>query len=219
MEYASTQPQAAVLATNKVIRNTYLLLTMTLVTSAIAAGIAMMSRVGFVNPILMLVVFIGMPFVIHRIKNSVWALPATFLFTGFMGYVLGPILSMYLGMANGPQVVMAAFATTAAMFFGLSGYALVTRRNFNFMAGFLFTGLFVLLGAIILNLFLSIPALSLTISAAAVILMSGMILFDTSRMVHGGENNYIVMTVSMFANIYVLFVHLLNLFSFFGGNE
>ena len=219
MEYVSTQSHSAILATNKVIRNTYLLLTMTLLTSAVTAGIAMMSRVGFVNPILMLVVFIGMPFVIYRIRNSAWALPVTFLFTGFMGYVLGPILNVYLGMTNGPQTVMAAFATTAAVFFGLSGYALVTRRNFDFMRGFLFTGLLVVLGAIILNLFLSIPALSLSISAAAVILMSGMILYDTSRMVHGGETNYIVMTVSMFANIYVLFVHLLNLFSFFGGNE
>ncbi len=219
MEYASTQSRAGVLATNKVIRNTYLLLTMTLLTSAITAAIAMASRASFVNPILMLVVFIGMPFVIYRLRNSAWALPVTFLFTGFMGYVLGPILNVYLGLPNGPQVVMAAFATTAVMFFGLSGYALMTRRDFSFMGGFLFTGLLVLIGAVILNLFMSIPALSLTISAAAVILMTGMILYDTSRMVHGGETNYIVMTVSMFASIYVLFIHLLNLFSFFGGND
>ncbi len=219
MEYATTQSRAAVLATNKVIRNTYLLLTMTLLTSAVTAGVAMMSRVGFVNPILMLVVFIGMPFVIHRMRNSVWALPVTFLFTGFMGYVLGPVLGFYLGLPNGPEVVTAAFVTTAAVFFGLSGYALMTRRDFSFMGSFLFVGLLVVLGAIILNLFISVPALSLTISAAAVILMSGMILYDTSRMVHGGETNYIVMTVSMFANIYVLFVHLLNLFSFFGSSE
>lgn len=219
MEYVSTQSRTTVLATNKLIRNTYLLLTMTLLTSALTAGLAMIGRVSFVNPILMLAVFIGVPFVIYRIRNSVWALPVTFLFTGFMGYVLGPILNMYLGLPNGPQIVMGAFATTSAVFLGLSGYALTTQRNFNFMGGFLFTGLLVLLGAIILNLFLAIPALSLTISAAAVILMSGMILYDTNRMVHGGEANYIVMTVSMFANIYVLFVHLLNLFSFFGGND
>lgn len=219
MEYATTQSRAAVLATNKVIRNTYLLLTMTLLTSAITAGVAMMNRVGFVNPILMLVVFIGMPFVIHRIRNSVLALPATFLFTGFMGYVLGPVLGFYFGLPNGPEIVTSAFVTTAAMFFGLSGYALMTRRDFSFMGGFLFVGLFVVLGAIILNLFISIPALTLTISAAAVILMSGMILYDTSRMVHGGETNYVVMTVSMFANIYVLFVHLLNLFSFLNNSE
>ena len=219
MEYAQTQQRATVLATNKVIRNTYLLLTMTLITSAIAAGVAMAARVGFVHPILVLVVFIGMPFVIFRIRNSALALPVTFLFTGFMGYVLGPVLGYYLGLPNGPQIVMAAFATTAGMFLGLSGYALTTRRDFSFMGSFLFVGLLVVLGAIILNLFLAIPALSLTISAAAVILMTGMILYDTSRMVHGGETNYILMTVSMFANIYVLFIHLLNLFSFFSGGR
>lgn len=219
MEYASARSRASVLSTNKVIRNTYLLLTMTLFTSAITAAIAMANRVGFVNPFLVLVVFIGMPFFIHRIRNSVWALPVTFLFTGFMGYILGPILNVYLGLPNGPQVVMAAFATTATMFLGLSGYALTTRRDFSFMGSFLFVGILVILGAIILNLFIQIPALSLTISAAAVILMSGMILYDTSRMVNGGETNYIVMTISMFANIYVMFVHLLNLFSFFGGRE
>ncbi len=202
-----------ILATNKLIRNTYMLLTLTLLTSAIAAGVAMINRVGFVNPILMLVIFIGMPFVIHRIRNSAWALPVTFLFTAFMGYVLGPILSAYLGLPNGPQIVMGAFSTTAAMFLGLSGYALVTRHNFSFMRGFLMVGLVVTLGAIIVNLFMQLPALSLTISTIAVILMSGMILYDTSRMVHGGENNYIMMTVSLYANIYVLFVHLLNLFS------
>ena len=207
----ATTISPAVLATNKLIRNTYLLLTMTLITSAITAGVAMVNNVGFVNPIFMLVVFIGFPFFIYRISNTIWALPATFLFTGFMGYYLGPVVGYYLGLSNGPQIVMAAFSTTAAMFLGLSGYALVSRRDFSFMSGFLMVGLFVVLGAIIINLFMNIPALSLTISAAAVILMSGLILFDTSRMVHGGINNYVIMTVSLFANIYVLFIHLLNL--------
>lgn len=206
-----------VLATNKLIRNTYMLLTLTLLTSAVTAAFAMASNVGFVNPIIMLVVFIGMPFVIFKIRNSVWALPATFLFTGFMGYVLGPVLNAYLGLPNGPQIVMSAFGTTAVLFFGLSGYALTTQRNFNFMSGFLMVGLLVVLAAIVANIFLDIPALSLTISAAAVLLMSGLILYDTSRMIHGGESNYVVMTVSLYANIYVMFIHLLNLFSL--GND
>ena len=212
MQQTSTLSHSIPVA-NKLIRNTYLLLTLTLLTSAVTAGIAMAAQVRLINPFLMLIVFIGAPFLIHRIRNSAWALPATFVFTGFMGYYLGPVLNIYLGLANGPQIVMAAFTTTAAMFLGLSGYALVTRRNFSFMGGFLMVGLFVVLGAIIVNLFVSIPALSLTISGAAVILMSGMILWDTSRMVHGGEDNYVMMTISLYANIYVLFVHLLNLFS------
>jgi modulator of FtsH protease len=211
-------PQA-VLATNKVIRNTYLLLTLTLLTSAVTAGMAMVSGARPVHWILMMVVFIGGPLVINMVRNSVWALPLTFAFTAFMGYVLGPILTFYLNMPNGGQIVTAAFGTTATMFLGLSAYALTTRKDFSFMGGFLMVGLLLVLVAIVANIFLQIPALSLTISAAAVLLMSGMILFDTSRMVHGGETNYVIMTVSLYANIYVLFLHLLNLFAAFSGDN
>ncbi len=220
MEQTSTvRAQTRVLATNKVIRNTYILLALTLTTSAFAALYAMTSGVGMVNPWMVLLIFIGGPFLISSVRNSVWALPLTFLFTGFMGYVLGPILGYYLALPNGSQIVSGAFGTTAAVFLGLSGYALTTRKDFSFMSGFLFVGLLVALGAILLNIFLQIPALSLTISAAVVLLMSAMILYDTSRMVNGGETNYIMMTVSLYADIYVLFMHLLNLFSFFGSNE
>ena len=208
----------AVLATNKVIRNTYLLLALTLLTSAVTAGIAMLTGASLVNFWLMLGVFIGMPFVIHATRNSVWSLPLTFLFTGFMGYVLGPILSLYLSLANGSTIVMSAFATTAAIFVGLSAYAMASRKDFSFMSGFLFVGLIIVLLAIIANWFLAIPVLSLTISAAAVILMAGLILFDTSRMIHGGETNYVVLTISLYANIYVMFIHLLNLFSALGDS-
>ncbi|MGH8504027.1 MAG: Bax inhibitor-1/YccA family protein [Gammaproteobacteria bacterium] len=216
---ATAAAPQSVLATNKVLRNTYLLLAMTLFTSAVAAGVAMAAGAQPVHWLLMLAVFIGMPFVIHYLRDSVWALPLTFAFTAFMGYVLGPILSLYLSLPNGPQVVMSAFGTTAVAFVGLSAYAIATRKDFSFMGGFLMVGLVVVLAAIIANIFLQIPALSLTISAAAVLLMSGMILFDTSRMVHGGEDNYVVMTVSLFANIYVMFLHLLNLFSALSGEN
>ena len=219
MEQTISRTQTLVLATNRVIRNTYLLLTLTLLTSAAAAGIAMAVGAQPINWFIMIAVFIGMPFVIYRFRDSVWSLPLTFLFTGFMGYVLGPILTLYLGLPNGPQIVLSAFATTAVMFTGLSAYALATQRDFSFMRGFLFVGLIVVLLAIVANLFLAIPALSLTISAAAVILMSGLILYDTSRMLHGGETNYVVMTVSLYANIYVLFTHLLNLFTAMAGHE
>lgn len=219
MEQVLSQSQRLTFATNKLIRNTYSLLTLTLLTSTVTAAIAMVSGARPINWLLMLTVFIGMPFIIHRFRNSAWSLVLTFAFTGFMGYVLGPILSLYLSLPNGPQVVMMAFGSTAAIFFGLSAYALTTRKDFSFMRGFLFTGLIVVLLAIVANIFLAIPLLSLTISAVAVVLMSGMILFDTSRMVNGGETNYVMMTVSLFANIYVLLVHLLNLFSAFHGSE
>ncbi len=220
MEQTSTiRARTRVLATNKVIRNTYILLAMTLATSAFTALYALGSGARLMSPWLVLIVFIGGPFLISSVKNSAAALPLTFLFTAFMGYVLGPILGYYLALPNGSQIVAGAFGTTAAVFLGLSGYALTTRKDFSFMSGFLFVGLLVALGAIILNIFLQIPALSLTISAAVVMLMSAMILYDTSRMINGGETSYIMMTISLYANIYVLFMHLLNLFSFFGSNE
>jgi len=209
----------AAIATNKVIRNTYMLLTLTLLTSAAAAGVAMATGARPVHWLLMMVVFIGGPFAINALRNSIWSLPLTFVFTGFMGYVLGPILSMYLALPDGNQIVMSAFGTTAVLFLGLSGYALTTRKDFSFMSGFLMVGLIVVLVAIVANIFLDIPALSLTISAASVLLMSGLILFDTSRMVNGGETNYVVMTVSLFANLYVMFIHLLNLFSALSGDN
>ena len=204
-----------VLAVNQVIRNTYLLLSLTLLTSAVTAGAAMITGASYVNPFIMLLVFIGMPFVINRFRNSAWGLVLTFAFTGFMGYVLGPILNYYLALSNGSQIVAAAMTTTAAVFFSLSAYALMTRKDFSFMGGFLFAGLIVVLLAIIANLFLQITALSLTISSIAVMLMAGLILYDTSRMIHDPHANYIMMTVSIYANIYVMFVHLLNLFGFF----
>ena len=204
---------------NKVVRNTYLLLGMNLITSALAAGVAMTTGARPLPWLLVMAVFIGMPFLINAMRNSAWALPLTFLFTGFMGYTLGPVLTYYLGLPGGNQIVLSAFATTAVLFVGLSAYAMVTRRDFSFMGGFLFVGLIVVLLAIVANIFLQIPALSLTISAASVILMSGMILYDTSRMIHEGEANYIMITVSLFADLYVMFVHLLNLFAAFTGED
>ena len=214
-----SQSRRAGLANSRIISNTYLLLTLTLLTSTITAAVAMNIGARPVNWFLMLAIFIGMPFVINRFRNSVWGLVLTFVFTAFMGYVLGPILSLYLSLSNGPQIVMMSFGTTAAVFVGLSAYTLATRKDFSYMRSFLFTGLIVLLIAIVANFFMAIPLLSLTISSVAVFIMSGLILYDTSRMIHDGETNYVMMTVSLYANIYVLFVHLLNLFSLMQGNE
>lgn len=219
MEQVISQSKQISIANSRVICNTYLLLTLTLLTSTITAAVAMNIGARPVNWILMLAIFIGMPFVINRFRNSVWGLILTFLFTAFMGYVLGPILNLYLSLNNGSQIVMLSFGTTAAIFVGLSAYTFATKKDFSYMRSFLFTGLIVILIAIIANLFLAIPLLSLTISSVAVLLMSGLILYDTSRMIHGGETNYIMMTVSLYANIYVMFVHLLNLFSMLHGND
>ncbi|ACL72288.1 carrier/transport protein [Thioalkalivibrio sulfidiphilus HL-EbGr7] len=216
---STARAQSTTLATNKVIRNTYMLLSMTLAFSAVMAFVAMATGARPINWILMIAVFIGGPFLIHAVRNSIWSLPLTFVFTGFMGYVLGPIVTLYLSQPNGSEIVMGALATTAVTFVGLSAYALTTRKDFSFLGGFVFVGFLVVLAAIVANIFLGLPALSLAISAAAVLVVSAAILFDTSRMVHDGEANYVMMTVSLYANIYVLFLHLLNLFHAFSGDN
>ena len=211
--------QEGILATNKVIRNTYTLLSMTILFSAVTAGYAMVSNAQPVHWIILLAVFLGGPFVINSLRNSAMGLVAIFAFTGAMGYILGPILSMYLALPNGAQIVTTAFALTGVIFLGLSGYALTSRKDFSFMGGFLMVGFLVMLAAILLNIFLQIPALSLAVSAAMVMLLSAGILYQTSAMVHGGETNYIVMTVSLYTSIFALLIHLLNLLQFFMGGD
>jgi modulator of FtsH protease len=198
--------------TNKVIRNTYTLLSMTLLFSAAMAGVGMILPVGGGVHLITSIAAIGLLwFVLPRTVNSAAGLGVVFAITGLLGFGLGPTLTYYLSLANGPQIVGTAFAGTGVIFLGLSGYALTSRKDFSFMGGFLFVGLLVALGAMLANIFLEIPALSLAISAVVIMVMSGFILYDTSRMVHGGETNYLFMTVSLYLSILNIFVHLLHL--------
>ena len=208
------------LATNKLIRNTYTLLSMTLLFSAVMAGVSVMLRVPPMAYLLSIGgAFLLMWFVLPRTANSGAGLGVVFGITGLMGFGLGPVISMYLGLPNGSQIVGTAFGGTAAIFLGLSGYALVARRDFSFMGGFLFTGIIVVLLAALANIFLAIPALSLAISAAIIFIMSGFILYDTSRMVNGGETNYLHATVGLYLSIFNIFVSLLQILGIMGGDD
>lgn len=207
------------LSTNKVLRNTYMLLGMTLVFSAVTAGISMAMGLGHGAALILSLVGFGLLFVVNRTADSSKGLVAIFAFTGVMGASIGPMLNYYLAMPNGPSLVMQALGGTAVVFFGLSAYALTTRKDFSYMGGFLMVGLLVAVVAMIANIFLNIPALSLTISAAIVMIMSGLILFDTSRIINGGETNYIRATVSLYLDIYNLFIHLLHLLTAFSGDD
>jgi modulator of FtsH protease len=209
----------SVLSTNKVLKNTYMLLSMTLVFSAITAGIAMAMGLGQGTALILTLVGFGLLFVVNKTADSSKGLIAIFAFTGVMGASIGPMLNYYLAMPNGPELVMQALGGTAVVFFGLSAYALTTRKDFSYMGGFLMVGLLVAVVAMIANIFLNIPALSLTISAAIVMIMSGLILFDTSRIINGGETNYIRATVSLYLDIYNLFIHLLHLLSALSGRD
>ncbi|MBX9607978.1 MAG: Bax inhibitor-1/YccA family protein [Gammaproteobacteria bacterium] len=203
---------SAVVSTNKLIRNTYLLLSMTLLFSALTATLSVALRMPPMTYLVSTVVALLLAwFVLPRTANSAAGLGVVFAFTGLMGFALGPMLNMYLALPHGPQLVATALGGTGVIFLGLSGYALTTRRDFSFMGGFLFVGMLVVLGASLLNIFLQIPAMSLATSAVVVLLMSGFILFDTSRMVHGGVDNYIVATVQLYMNIFNLFVSLLQI--------
>ncbi len=214
------QPAAtSVLATNKVIRNTYILLSMTLLFSALIAGVSVALKLPHPGLILTLAGYFGLLFATSKLRDSGWGLMSVFALTGFMGYTLGPIVSHYLSLPNGGQTVMMAMAGTGAIFLGLSGYALTTRKDFSFMGGFLMVGILLAFVASLAAIFFEIPALSLTVSAAFVLLMSGLILYETSNIIHGGETNYVMATVTLFVSIFNLFTSLLQLLGFMNSSD
>jgi modulator of FtsH protease len=216
----TARSEAGILATNKVLKNTYLLLSMTLLFSAATAATAMALDLPHPGLIITLVGYFGLLFLTTKFSNSALGLVFVFALTGFMGMTLGPILNMYVhAYANGEQLILTALGGTGVIFLGLSAYALTTRKDFSFMAGFLVVGVMVAFFAGIAALLFSIPALSLAVSVMFILLMSGMILFQTSEIVHGGETNYILATVSLYVSIYNLFTSLLQLLGVFGGED
>lgn len=204
---------------NKVLKNTYILLSLTLLCTAATAGLAMALNLPHPGLIITLVGFFGLLFLTEKFRNSGLGLLFVFALTGFMGLTLGPIISSYLSVfPNGHELVITAFAGTATIFIGLSGYALVTRKDFNFIGGFLLVGIVVAFLAGLAAYFFSLPNLAIAVSAAFVLLMSGLILFETSRIVNGGETNYISATVTLYVSIYNLFTSLLHLLGVFGDD-
>lgn len=204
---------------SKVLRNTYSLLALTLAFSGVMAFVAQQMRVGYPNVFVVLIGFYGLFFLTNKLRDSAWGLVSTFALTGFMGFILGPILNRYLGMAGGAEVVSSAFAMTALVFGGLSAYVLITRKDMSFLSGFITAGFFVLLGAVVASFFFQISGLQLAISAGFVLFSSVCILFQTSAIIHGGERNYIMATVSLYVSIYNLFVSLLQLFGLMGRDD
>jgi len=211
--------QSAVLSTNKVIRNTYSLLSLTLLFSAMTAGASMALNLPHPGILLTLVGYFGLLFLTTKFRDSAIGLGFVFGLTGFMGYTLGPILNSYLAMNNGGQIVMTAMGATGAIFLGLSMYALTTRKDFSFMGGFLMVGIVVAFLAGLGALFFEMPGLSLAVSAMFVLLMAGLILYETSNIIHGGETNYIMATVTLYVAIFNLFTSLLHLLGFMNNSE
>ena len=210
--------QESILATNKVLKNTYMLLSITLIFSAFTAFIGMQMQIGQGVALIATFGAIGLLwFVLPRTANSAAGIPVIFAFTGLLGLGMAPMLNMYL--AVNPSVVSTALGGTGVIFLGLSGYALTTRKDFSFMGGFLMVGMLVVVVAALANIFLQMPVMSLVVSGAIVMLMSGLILYETSSIIHGGETNYIMATASLFLSIINLFQALLHLLSAFGGDD
>lgn len=218
MNIPGTQTQSSELATNKVLRNTYALLSMTLIFAGVMAFTSVMLQTGFGMGLgASIVAMVLMWFVLPRTANSATGIPVIFAITGLFGFGLGPIVGHYLAM-NG-NIVMTALGGTGVIFLGLSSYALTTKKDFSFMGGFLMVGLMVVIFSAIANMFLQMPIMSLVINAVVVMIMSGLILFETSRIINGGETNYIMATASLFLSILNLFQALLHLLGAFGGND
>ncbi|MDH3221606.1 MAG: Bax inhibitor-1/YccA family protein [Gammaproteobacteria bacterium] len=217
MNTAVTRSQEAILQTNKVIKNTYILLSMTLIFSGFMAYLGVITGIGqgiaLVSTIAAIVI---LWFVLPRTANTGAGIPVIFAFTGLLGFGLGPVLNYYLSV--NPSIVVTALGGTGAIFLGLSGYALTTRKDFSFLGGFVMVGMLVVLGAAILNIFLGMPALFLAVNAAIVMIMSAFILWETSSLIHNGETNYIMAAAGLFLSILNMFQALLHLLGAFNND-
>lgn len=216
----TTRQLESVLTTNTVLRNTYILLSLTLLFSALTAGIALVSNAPPLNPFITLIGYFGLLFLTSALRNSGWGIVSVFALTGLMGYTLGPILNHFIhGFTNGNELVMMSLGATGLIFFALSGYALMTRKDFSYMAAFLMVGMLVAFLASLGALFFHIPGLMLAVSAMFILLSSGVILLQTSQIIHGGETNYIMATVTLYVSLYNIFISLLQLLGAFSGNR
>lgn len=213
------QARSSGVSSNKVLRNTYGLLSMTLLFSAFTAGVSIALNLPQPGLLLTLAGYFGLLFATTKFRNSSLGLVFVFALTGFMSLTLGPVVNSYLGLANGGQIVATAMASTGAIFLGLSGYALLSRRDFSFIGGYLIVGILVGFLAGLGAIFFEMPGLSLAVSAMFIVLMSGLILYQTSSIIRGGETNYVMATVTLFVSIFNLFTSLLHLLGFANGQE
>ena len=219
-QYAVARPAPSVLATNKLIRNTYILLSLTLLFSAMTAGISIVLNLPSMGLLITLGGYFGLLYLTSALRNSAWGLAAVFALTGFMGLTLGPFLNAYMQFfSNGGQLVMLALGGTGVIFLGLSSYALTTRKDFSFMGGFLMVGILVAFLMGICAVVFSMPVMALAVSSIFILLMSGLILYQTSEMIHGGETNYIMATITLYVAIFNLFTSLLHLLGAFAGED
>lgn len=217
---AVVKTSSSILATNAVLKNTYFLLSLTLLFSAGTAYFAMATNAKNPGILLFIIGIFGLSYLVSALRNSAWGILAAFVFTGFLGYTLGPILNMFLhNYANGAQIIGTAMGATGFIFLALSGYVLTTRKDFSYMGGFLFAAIMVAFIIGIAGALFNMPMLQLVVSGVFALLSAGLILFHTSQIINGGEQNYIMATVSIYVALFNLFVSLLNILGAFSGNR
>ncbi len=218
--YTITSDQPSILAANKVLRNTYFLLSLTVLFSAAVAAFGIAHNVSYPGPIVAIVGMFGLLFLTQALKNSGWGILAAFAFTGFMGYVLAPTLNFYLhSFSNGGELIITALGGTGVIFFALSAYTLISRKDFSYMGGFLCAAILVAFLASLAGIFFHMPMLQLLISGAFMLICSGLILYHTSAIIHGGERNYIVATISIYVALLNIFISLLSILGALSGNR
>ena len=217
-DVSTAHRQESSVAVNKVLKNTYWLLALTLAFSAFTATLSMNASVQ-ISPLIFLVIAYGLLFATHKLANSPWGLATTFAFTGFMGYAIGPLMGYLMSSQGGSEIVMTALGGTAFIFFGLSGWALVSRKDFSFLSGFIAAGALVLIAAIVISLIWPMPALQLAMSVGFMFFSSAVILFQTGQIVNGGERNYILATITLYVSLYNIFMSLIHLLMAFSGDE
>ena len=216
----TSQSYEASNAINRVLKNTYLLLSLSLLFSAGLAYVAIITNAAPMGILLLLVGMFGLYFLTVKLRNSPWGVLAIFAYTGFMGYTLGPILNFYIhGFSNGPQIVMTSLGATGVIFLGLSSYVLVSRKDFSYLGGFIAVAVMVAFMAALGSIFFNIPMLNVLISSAFAVISSAYILYTTSQIINGGERNYIMATISLYIAIFNLFVSLIRILSFFAGGS
>ena len=216
----NVQTNSSSIVINRTLRNTYQLLSATLLFSGLMAYLSMYLKLPYFGLLITLGGYFGLLFLVTRLRNSAFGILAVFALTGFMGLTLGPIVGAYTtAFSNGAELVGMAMTGTAAIFLSLSFYAITSQKDFSFMSGFLTAGIVVAFLAGIAAYFFQMPALSLAVSSAFILLMSGLILYETSNIIHGGETNYIMATVTLYISIYNLFLSLLHLLGVFSGDD
>lgn len=219
-EYAVLAKKEMAITVNQVLRKTYFLLSLTILFSAFTACVTIAGYLPYPGPIVTLIGMFGMMFLAQGLSKSKWGLFGIFAFTGFMGYALAPLLASYLQLYNnGIVLILTALGGTGVIFLALSLYTLISRKDFSFLGGFLFAAITAAFLASVVSIFLNMPLLPVLVSCAFLLICSGLILFQTSQIIHGGETNYIMATISLYVSLFNLFISLLNILSFFGGNR